>query len=841
MAMRGGMGMVAAGAAGLLTGVIALKGAFGAADSAGEFQQGIAGIGAVTNATTAQLGALRNAAIDAGIATQFSPGEAVDGLRSLATAGQTVEQSTRTLIPVLDLAAGSLGQLGVEGAAEAVVGTLNSYQMSADQAADVTDRLLRITQLTNFQARDFSAGLSKAAAAGAVFDQSLNDTLITMGLMRNANIDASSASTAFRESVRRLGSDKNAQKSLEGLVEIFDEAGEMRGVVDIMQDLSDATADQTDKERNATVARAFGARGLLAFNAVSKATYTTMRDGVEVTLEGREAIEALREEMDGATGSAERMREQLLDTFAGQKQLLSGTLETLGIVLGEGFATVLKPVVGGLVDALNAVLQFFNDLPEPVKKAVSGFILVAGAAFVLFGAFTIIAGIITILLPMMMTMIAVMAVMSLVLLPIAAGFLAVGAAIGFFVVAARNNIGGFGDRMRQLWDDIKLGFNAIVQLFSQGGFSGAVYEEMQKAENSGIRSFALSVYGIGSRILEFFRGLKAGFMAVMEDMAPAFKALGEAIDEVGNAFGLTGAAINENLGPMEESQRTGARVGVTLGNLFRLLVKGATFAARAFAGFINGVRDNWHRIEPAIEGMKESFSTMGDAINGFAAESEDNIDKAGEGAGGLGRTLGSAFVTAAGLMARFVGSVADTVTFFVRIGRAIGRQVERADIMMTEFALGMEETWFSVVETIRNALDWITVAIGDAVSALPANVRTPQMNAMIASGEQAEQRIARRPAEAVARASVGQRIRGDLAQRRADVEAEARAAEASDRDDRVLGNAMRGLAESQRQERTSDREIVLVVDGEAIARASAKGARDSNERGFRPVPAENAD
>jgi len=49
---------------------------------------------------------------------------------------------------VLDLAAGSLGQLGVASAAEAVVGTLNADGMTADQAVGVTDRLLRITQLT---------------------------------------------------------------------------------------------------------------------------------------------------------------------------------------------------------------------------------------------------------------------------------------------------------------------------------------------------------------------------------------------------------------------------------------------------------------------------------------------------------------------------------------------------------------------------------------------------------------------------------------------------------------------------------------------------------------------
>src|SRR5690606_4303796 len=120
-------------------GAAAVAGAFALAGAAGRFEQGLAAVGAVTRATARELGMLREAAINAGIETQFSPTEAIAGLTSLATAGQTAEQATRTLIPVLDLAAGSLGQLGVAQAAEAVVGTLNAYGLAADQAAGVTD------------------------------------------------------------------------------------------------------------------------------------------------------------------------------------------------------------------------------------------------------------------------------------------------------------------------------------------------------------------------------------------------------------------------------------------------------------------------------------------------------------------------------------------------------------------------------------------------------------------------------------------------------------------------------------------------------------------------------
>ena len=287
-------------------GAAMVAGAFSLANAAGKFEQGLAAVGAVTRATSRDLAMLRNAAIEAGIQTQFSPDEAVSGLLSLATAGQTAEQATRTLIPVLDLAAGSLGQLGVASAAEAVVGTLNAYGLAADQAASVTDRLLRITQLTNFQTRDFEAGLAKAAASGAVFNQSLDDVLIGMGLLRNRNIDASSSATALREATRRVGSDQRAQQAVTSAgIQVFDQStGRMRSMIDIMSEFADRTRSMSEEERNRRVVTAFGARGLLAFNAVMNASFTTMRDGSEVTLRGAEAIAALRHEMGTAEGRA---------------------------------------------------------------------------------------------------------------------------------------------------------------------------------------------------------------------------------------------------------------------------------------------------------------------------------------------------------------------------------------------------------------------------------------------------------------------------------------------------------------------------------------------------------
>jgi len=105
-----GLGIFTAGAA-------TVAGAFALADMAGKFEQSVAAVAAVSGASAKELALLKDAAIEAGIATQYSPTEATVGLRELAQAGFNAQESIKLLTPVLDLAAGSLGELTPQAAA----------------------------------------------------------------------------------------------------------------------------------------------------------------------------------------------------------------------------------------------------------------------------------------------------------------------------------------------------------------------------------------------------------------------------------------------------------------------------------------------------------------------------------------------------------------------------------------------------------------------------------------------------------------------------------------------------------------------------------------------------
>jgi len=576
---------IAAGAALLGTGLAGLRGSWQLATEAGEFTRTLTSVGIVSRATRGEMELLHQSAVQAGIATQFSPQEAAEGLQSLATAGQNAQASTQTLIPVLDLAAGSLGQLGVAEAASSVVGVLNSYQMSASEATGVTDRLLRVTQMTNFQASDFAVALGRLSSAGSLYNQTLDDQLIGMGLLRNANIEASVGSTSLREAQRRIYTEEQSLKNLrEAGIDVYNQqTGAARDYLSIITDAYAATRSMTDEERNRFVVQTFGQRGMAAMNAIGRAQVEVTREGRRVTLTGIEAIRHMRTEMENADGTAQTFRETLADTFAGQMTLLTGTLQTLKITLGEVFGRIFKPLVLGVTTAINKFIQVWTAIPKGLQTFIGIAFLGTSAFMVLAGAILITAGIIGLLAPILSTVgVLILKIAGAIALALAP-FIVLGAgavAISIMIYKAyQKNLGGIADFIDNMIAKVRLTWDGLVQLFTQGGFSGAVLEEMEKAENEGIMQFVIKIFRFGSRLKSIWDGMVASIGPAFKTLGPAFSELGTALKglfvEVAKLFGPTGKLVTgANEVPLSEY----AAIGVTIARVIIGAIHGAIFA-----------------------------------------------------------------------------------------------------------------------------------------------------------------------------------------------------------------------------------------------------------------------
>lgn len=562
--------LIGIGFAQAFVGVKAVTGSFRAASAFGEFEMGIASIAGITRATVGQLRDLKVAAIDAAVKTQFAPKDAVDALRTLAAAGQTATQAIETLKPALDLAAGSLGQLTVPDAAMAIVGTLNAYQMAAENAVTVTDKLLRITQLTNFQARDFGVGLSVAVGKANSFKQSLDDVLIGMGLLRNANIDAMVSQTALSAAFMRIGGEPRVTKIIERLgIKVFDAAGNMRPALDIMSELAAKTADMTDRKRLEIWSSVFERRGILAMNAVARAQITTtkaniyavtaqsgavlrgevayarLRDRIvkqggslkdhtgkvyrdadaiqfltdsldksnQVTVKGIEAINAYRQALKDSEGTAAGYKKVLLDTYQGQLILVGGAWESFKVLFGEGFASTLKPVMSSLYDTIGGKLvPIWQKMSEGIKKAIGVAAAFGGTIMTVSGVLLLLRGVLGLIGFSMKTLLLSMFGVVKMAFPL----VAIGIVAWNFFKGFRRGLGEAasatnerGEIIYGFFKRLELIFRSLIELLFTGKLSEGLTKELARGDE-GLRFFINDMSVWLKKVELFFSGMIGG-------------------------------------------------------------------------------------------------------------------------------------------------------------------------------------------------------------------------------------------------------------------------------------------------------------------------------------------
>lgn len=677
-----GLGVAAVGA-----GVLATS--FNLASAAGNFGQQLAAVGQITGATESEMSKLRDTALDVGLRTKFSPDQIVEGLKNMGAAGLKAKEAMKAIEPAALLA--TAGQIELADASNAVVGTIRSFGLEVKDAGSITDKLTRSMQLSNIQGQDFQAGISKAGAVMGGFGQTLDTTLVLFGALRNANIDASSSGTALRESIRRLASDAGAQNTVtkQG-VDIYDkQTGKMRDMGQVMFDLIDKTKSLSVEDRNRIAVQAFGARGILAFNAATKLTTKTMRNGVEVTLSQRDAYEELMNQTAGASGAAETFNDKLLDTFQGQKEILEGARQTLRVVLGEGFAKVLKPLVQLVAETVGGMAKFFRGLPMPLKKAISAFILIAGAMVTVTGL--IIAGGAAFVL-IKMALIA----FAPVLLIAAKAILIVGAAITALVgllallkFAVDENIGGFGDTMKKTFGKVKLFFQGIFQLMSGNKLKGNVLKKLIDPANKGVLRMVQVFQQARFRVKAFFKGLKDGFLGILRTADPTFARLKEAFSAVAEALGFGTEAMDLLTLSSGNFTDAGSDIGEIFGRVVLFAIDILTAGIHILVGVIEGAKIAWILLKPVVLLAAAVFMLMFKAVNWVL--------------GALGLVTGQATEgeSAFSLLGKSVGFL---VTAFIAV---------RSVMLLAKAAMIAYRTIAGVV----TAVQWILAASGTAASA----------------------------------------------------------------------------------------------------------------------------
>lgn len=341
--------------------------------TAGEFDQSMAQVKAITGATGEDFENLRDLAINLGAKTAYSAVECADAMTEMGKAGWTTDQILAGMAGVLDAAASS-GE-GLASVSTIVADAVSGFGLEAKDASLIADILAHAANAGTIDIADLGETFKYVAPLAQSMGLSIEDVTTATTAMSMAGIKGSQAGTSLRRLLTNLvkPTESVADAMDELGISITNEDGSFISLNDIVGVLRDSFSRLTDDEKAyyaATLAGANGQSGLLALLNLSAEEYANLSD-----------------EMNNCSGEAERTATVMQDNLNSKIEQLGGALESLAIKLGD----IVLPKLKELIEWVTGIIEKFTQAPKPVQEMIVKFALIAatvGPLLLIFGKLT---------------------------------------------------------------------------------------------------------------------------------------------------------------------------------------------------------------------------------------------------------------------------------------------------------------------------------------------------------------------------------------------------------------------------------------------------------------------
>ena len=338
---------------------------------AGDFEQAMNQVAALSGATGDQLDALRAKAKELGETTMFSASEAADAMGFLAMAGFDTNEILAAIPGTLQLAASAQMDLG--RAADIVSNILTGYGKTTEDLAHVNDVLVKAFTSANTNLEQLGEAMKYAGPVAASAGVQFEEAAAAISLMGNAGIQGSMAGTSLRGALSRILSPTTAAtKAMEEAGLSFTDAqGRVIPLADIIEQLG------PHAENTGLFMELFGQRAGPAMAALVS--------------QGSAALRDLTAELEDSAGTAQRIGDVQMQGFNGAMREMKSAIEGLMIAIAE------SGLIEFMADLVRHVTAFVRALSETNPEILKWGTIIAGAAAavgpLVLGLGTLVAGI----------------------------------------------------------------------------------------------------------------------------------------------------------------------------------------------------------------------------------------------------------------------------------------------------------------------------------------------------------------------------------------------------------------------------------------------------------------
>lgn len=337
-------------------------------------------VGAITNASDAQMKMLSDTAQDLGLKTMLSAQDVASGMKYLAMAGNSAQEINDRIRGAAYTAVATGLELGGKGgAADMITNVMRAFRIEGEGAAEmVGDILTKATLSANISMTDMAESIRYSMASMVGLKQELPKVSAMIGVLGNAGIQGSMAGTALdnmaRYFVKSITKPKfGGYKRLVGVgvnpEDFKDSNGDLKDFSVIMEKIRDAIKDMDSVDKSGFLVDVFGARGQRAANAI-------MND-----IEGyRSLLDKIENE---SPGYALQIANKRMQNLAGSINTLTSSLENFRVAFSKSLEPVLMPIFKGLAQVVNVFRKIFAI---PVLGTIISSVMLLGTALLGVGA-----------------------------------------------------------------------------------------------------------------------------------------------------------------------------------------------------------------------------------------------------------------------------------------------------------------------------------------------------------------------------------------------------------------------------------------------------------------------
>lgn len=297
-------------------------------------------------------GDLNQAMRDAAANSTFGMNDAAQAALNFARAGLDAQQAAATLAPAMNLAAAQAGDL--DTVSNNLVGTIMAFGDSFDNAEKYADVFANACNNSKLEINSLTEAMGVAAPVFHAAGYEVKDAALYMGVMANANIDASTAANALKTGMARLISPtKQAADWMQKLnVNVTNADGSMKDSVTIQKELHDAFAGLSESEQLAAASAIFGKN--------------QMSNWLALINTAPEDVEALSKSLD-KEGTVAEQSAAMMEGFGGSMEKLKSSVDVAATSLGEALA----PTISAVADKIQTAVDWFNSLDESQQQMIA--------------------------------------------------------------------------------------------------------------------------------------------------------------------------------------------------------------------------------------------------------------------------------------------------------------------------------------------------------------------------------------------------------------------------------------------------------------------------------------